>query len=113
MKNKIILLIIAGFLISFSGFSQATSKPTHTKLNKLKGSNGNTSLQSKSKDTSVKSGQIKSKSGANKKQLAKNPQTIPAKKKMYRDTRLGSSSKLYNTYKKNKYGAGAVTTSPK
>ncbi len=34
------------------------------------------------------------------------------KNNMYRDTRLGSSSKLYNTYKKNNYGAGAITTNP-
>ncbi len=33
--------------------------------------------------------------------------------KIYRDTRLGSSEKKYNTYKKNDNGAGAVTTSPK
>ena len=33
-------------------------------------------------------------------------------KVMYRDTRLGSSSPKYNTYKKNKYGAGGVTTNP-
>ena len=32
--------------------------------------------------------------------------------KIYRDTRLGSSSPLYNTYKKNDYGAGAITTNP-
>lgn len=32
---------------------------------------------------------------------------------IYRDTRLGSSSPLYNTYQKNDYGAGSVTTSPK
>ena len=31
---------------------------------------------------------------------------------MYRPTRLGSSSPLYNTYKKNNYGAGAITTNP-
>lgn len=31
----------------------------------------------------------------------------------YRDTRLGSSSPLYNNYDKNKKGAGSVTTSPK
>lgn len=38
----------------------------------------------------------------------------PSKKShIYRDTRLGSSSRLYNTYKKNDYGAGAVTTNPK
>ncbi len=33
--------------------------------------------------------------------------------KIYRDTRLGSSEKKYDTYKKNENGAGAVTTSPK
>ncbi len=31
---------------------------------------------------------------------------------IYRDTRLGSSSPLYNTYKKNDNGAGSVTTNP-
>lgn len=31
---------------------------------------------------------------------------------VYRDTRLGSSSPLYNTYQKNDNGAGAVTTNP-
>lgn len=31
---------------------------------------------------------------------------------IYRDTRLGGSSPLYNTYKKNDYGAGAITTNP-
>lgn len=31
---------------------------------------------------------------------------------VYRDTRLGSSSPLYNTYEKNDDGAGAITTNP-
>jgi len=31
---------------------------------------------------------------------------------IYRDTRLGSSSANYNTYKKNDNGAGAITTNP-
>lgn len=31
---------------------------------------------------------------------------------IYRDTRLGSSSPLYDTYIKNHYGAGAITTNP-
>jgi hypothetical protein len=31
---------------------------------------------------------------------------------IYRDTRLGSSSPLYNTYQKNVSGAGAITTNP-
>lgn len=37
---------------------------------------------------------------------------VPAKPYIYRDTRLGSSSPLYNTYQKNDYGAGAITTDP-
>ncbi|MFS8083693.1 MAG: hypothetical protein ACMG51_09590 [Ginsengibacter sp.] len=36
----------------------------------------------------------------------------PKKKIIYRDTRLGSSSPMYNTYKKNDKGAGAITTNP-
>lgn len=38
--------------------------------------------------------------------------TRSKKKKIYRDTRLGSSSPMYNTYKKNDKGAGAITTNP-
>src|SRR6185437_10586767 len=38
--------------------------------------------------------------------------THNAQNHIYRDTRLGSSSPLYNTYKKNDYGAGAITTNP-
>lgn len=34
------------------------------------------------------------------------------KSPVYHDTRLGSSSSLYNTYQKNDYGAGAITTNP-
>lgn len=36
----------------------------------------------------------------------------PQKHHIYRDTRLGSSSPLYNTYRKNDNGAGAITTNP-
>lgn len=35
-----------------------------------------------------------------------------SKPHIYRDTRLGSSSPLYNTYQKNDYGAGAITNDP-
>lgn len=41
-----------------------------------------------------------------------NHYTAPQKPHIYRDTRLGSSSPYYNTYQKNDYGAGAVTTNP-
>ena len=47
--------------------------------------------------------------------------TVPVPKKVqakpaavpYMDTRLGSSSPLYDTWEKNKNGAGSVTTNPK
>jgi len=42
-----------------------------------------------------------------------NPSSIVNKPEIYRDTRLGSSSPLYNTYRLNDDGAGSVTTSPK
>lgn len=38
--------------------------------------------------------------------------TPPKKKVIYRDTRLGSSSPMYNTYKKNDNGAGSITNNP-
>ncbi|MEO8822943.1 MAG: hypothetical protein ABI366_05150, partial [Ginsengibacter sp.] len=37
---------------------------------------------------------------------------VPQKYHIYRDTRLGSGSLLYNTYQKNDNGAGAITTNP-
>ena len=40
-------------------------------------------------------------------------QTRPEQKEIYRDTRLGSSTKQYDTYEKNDNGTGAVTTRPK
>ena len=49
------------------------------------------------------------------------PVQLPIQKKVqnhaagepYRETRLGSSSPLYDTYEKNGYGVGSVTTNPK
>jgi hypothetical protein len=40
-------------------------------------------------------------------------QARPEQKGIYRETRLGSSTKQYDTYEKNNNGAGSVTTSPK
>ncbi|MBS1735057.1 MAG: hypothetical protein JSS98_00445 [Bacteroidetes bacterium] len=45
-------------------------------------------------------------------QYRKLPNRPPAKMHIYRDTRLGSSSPMYNTYRKNDNGAGAITTNP-
>lgn len=40
------------------------------------------------------------------------PHVTPTKPEIYRDTRLGGSSPYFNTYEKNDYGAGAITTDP-
>ncbi len=90
MKNKIILLSCSVF-ISFTAFSQDT---THTLQYHTDSLFKNTASHNKI-------------SFRNKPDTRKNN-----KKPMYRDTRLGSSSKMYNTYKKNDYGAGAITTDP-
>jgi hypothetical protein len=39
-------------------------------------------------------------------------QVSSKKTSLYGTSRLGSSSPRYNTYKKNDYGAGAITTDP-
>lgn len=76
------------FLFSTTGFSQDTAK--YKVLQKV-------NVNKKVSDSAKKNYKI---------HLNKQPQVI------YRDTRLGSSSPIYNTYKKNDYGAGAVTTNP-
>lgn len=85
MKSLYIFAVLI-FLFSAKGFSQDT---THYKvLQKVK-------VQKNTKTSPNPNTQVHFQNPA-----------------MYRDTRLGSSSPLYNTYKKNDYGAGAVTTNP-
>jgi len=45
--------------------------------------------------------------------VPKKVQPQPAPTSSYTDTRLGSSTKSYDTWEKNSNGAGSVTTSPK
>lgn len=84
MKTKL-LLLIPGIFISCIGFSQDS---THSRVI------FNTAPQVRSSVIPA----IKSKTNT--------------ESRMYRPTRLGSSSPVYNTYEKNDYGAGAVTTNP-
>ncbi len=91
MKNKIISLLVLCILISVSGFSQDS---THN-INAKKSIAHNGSHIVLKKQTSLP-----------------NHRATIHKKTMYRDTRLGSSSKKYNTYKKNDNGAGAITNNP-
>ena len=95
MKNKILPLLVLYVLISFQVFSQDATLHLAPK-----------------KTTIHKSSQP----GLKKETTYTNPDKIhktPAKKPMYLDTRLGSNTKKYDTYKKNDKGAGAATTSPK
>ena len=87
MQNKIItLLSLFLVLCSVKGFSQTTQQ---------------------AKQTSAVATSTTKTTAMHKKTIAKAPH------KIYFDTRKGSSSPLYNTWRKNANGAGAVTTSPK
>jgi hypothetical protein len=85
MKAKTIAIFISGFFISNCVFSQDTSQN-----------------QKLSQDRTYEPAQSAP---------LPNEYSTP-QPHIYRDTRLGSSSPLYNTYKKNDYGAGAITTNP-
>jgi hypothetical protein len=85
MKTKTTAMLICGFLISNCVFSQDTSQN-----------------QKLSQDRTYQPAQTAP---------LPNEYSTP-QPHIYRDTRLGSSSPLYNTYKKNDYGAGAITTNP-
>ncbi len=82
MKAKTIAIFVSGFFISSCGFSQDTS-----------------ANQKITQDRTYEPAPLP------------NEYSTP-QPHIYRDTRLGSSSPLYNTYKKNDYGAGAITTNP-
>ena len=86
MKNKIITAVFVLLFTCVKGFSQDT---THLHNQK----------KSANKNYKAPISQL-----AQQKKITKKP--------MYRDTRLGGSSKKYNTYKKNDNGAGAVTNNP-
>jgi hypothetical protein len=86
MKSKL-LMVIPGILISMTAFSQDSSARSSNKVIFNNGPRVHSTI-------------------------------IPAQKNslsqphIYSDTRLGSSSPMYDTYEKNNYGAGAITTNP-
>lgn len=69
-------------------------------------------LFASAQDTNMNMKKTDSQIGQQHKNFRKIKSRPPKKKKIYRDTRLGSSSPMYNTYKKNDKGAGAITTNP-
>ena len=121
MKNKILPAVILIILFSTKSFSQTTT-PNYTKSDTpsaLHRSDLNKKKIYRATDT-AKQSQYSNAVSATTYSVAKKSQVkTPVnhakkspKKPMYRDTRLGSSSKKYNTYKKNDKGAGAITTNP-
>jgi len=121
MKNKILPVVILILFFSTKSFSQ-TTKANHTKSDTTTAIHHNDLKNQRiyeAKNT-AKQGQLSSTASATTYSAGASSQDkTPApvakkstKKPMYRDTRLGSSSKKYNTYKKNDNGAGAITTNP-
>jgi hypothetical protein len=82
MKHKILFLFTLAFIISTHVWAQDTAKEKSTLPDQTYPINA-----------------------------ATNDNNAP-RHQIYRDTRLGSSSPYYNTYEKNDYGAGAITTNP-
>ncbi len=85
MKAKTLAIFVCGFFISTCGFSQDTSQN-----------------QRLTQDRTYEPAR----------QAPLPNEYATPQPHIYRDARLGSSSPLYNTYKKNDYGAGAITTNP-
>lgn len=96
MKNKIITTFVLGIFISIPAFSQDTIHTYPVQKDSV--------LITQPANTNNK--KIISESNQNK------ILDEPPSQSTYYDTRLGSSSPLYDTYEKNDYGAGAITTNP-
>ena len=96
MKNKKITTFVLGIFISFPAFSQDTIHTYPVQKDSVL----------ISQPVNKNNEKIISYSNENK------IQDKPASQSIYYDTRLGSSSPLYDTYEKNDYGAGAITTNP-
>ncbi len=117
MKNIFILLFLSIFLSLNKAYSQTIVNSSHPKSDSLYSQNENISNQKSVPIIfdSSKAGQDFSAQKPNKTFFTGHYKTYIepfSKPKIYRDTRLGSSSPLYNTYKKNDYGAGAITNNP-
>ena len=109
--------MISGILLSFSASSQTNAQSSHPKMDAYyphqNAVTTNISDTATAHKTNIISGKTKpSNNFTYQKQPQETVQTQPREQPMYRDTRLGSSSKMYDTYKKNDYGAGAITTNP-
>ncbi len=122
MKNKILSIAVLILFFSSKSFSQTTkaipsgsdttSTSRHNDLNNRKiyrATNGT----KKSQVSNAGSATTYSPGASSQVKTSVHPAKKSTKKRMYRDTRLGSSEKKYDTYKKNDYGAGSVTTHPK
>lgn len=97
---KSIFCILFCLTFSFAGFSQISTKDSLRK--------DSTAI----KDTSLLKYKYLQPVDVLDSTRRKNKIRFRPSKKMYRPTRLGSSSPKYDTYEKNKRGAGAVTTNP-
>lgn len=122
MKSKILFALILVVIFSTNGFAQATtaipSSSDTTGITQRRDLNNRGTYQSangtkQSFDSTGASATTYTPGASSQAKTTAHHPKKSTKKPMYRDTRLGSSEKQYNTYKKNDNGAGAITTSPK
>ena len=121
MKNKILPVVILILFFSTKSFSQ-TTMATPAKSDSASASRHNDlknqriyQAKNTAKHTRLSNAVSATTYSAGANSQEKTPALVAkksTKKPMYRDTRLGGSSKKYNTYKKNDNGAGAITTNP-
>jgi hypothetical protein len=110
MKRKTAFIFFAAILSSTLAFSQDTSENQKLSENKsIQTPPSNTQVNPVENHTYYNNNSTEYNSvNSQYKNIPQYDNSIHA----YRDTRLGSSSPLYNTYEKNDNGAGAITTNP-
>jgi hypothetical protein len=102
MKRKALFIFIAAVFSSTLVFSQDTSQNQKLSQNK--------NIQAPPTNSQINP--LENHTYYNNNSQYKNIPQYDNSIHVYRDTRLGSSSPLYNTYEKNNNGAGAITTNP-
>ena len=105
--KTIIILLLSYFIVSNNGYAQSTSKSSYPVASSLPNS-GQSNVYQKNIARHYNAHPINSDTLYKADQKSENDQQST----IYMDTRLGSSSKMYDTYEKNDYGAGAITTNP-
>jgi len=106
--KTIFILFVSYFLILQNGYAQSTVKASYPSSNPSPNS-AQSNIYQKNSERNYNAHPLNADTlyKANQNRVENEQQST-----IYIDTRLGSSSKMYDTYEKNDYGAGAITTNP-